>query len=148
MNKTDAEWQVLDTQIARKVLGWKLERYNDAPTFEAQRMAWFVPVGKERQSLQFKMWKEDWQPHRNVVQAMLVLKTLLVKIGRDATAEISMRPPPGRCRVTIQNWVVTDGIPAMFVRSPYMDNEMQAICLTVEKCLDAIRPRMPDWAAP
>jgi len=86
-----------------------------------------------------------WRPDENIAQAMLALRTLLTNIGRYAIAELEIRISPSRCRVTIQNWVATGGVPAMFVRSPYADNEMHAICLAAERWLDV--QGLPDEAS-
>ena len=75
---------------------------------------------------------------------MLVLRTLLTKTGPDAIAELSIRPPPGRCYLTIHNWVATAGVPAMFVRGPSMESERHAICIAVERWLDAHKETQDD----
>lgn len=84
-------------------------------------------------------WVEHWQPHLDIAQAMLVLKTLLAKAGQHTIARISVRPPPGKNLVTIHNWVYTAGVPAMLIRSPYTDNETQAICLAIKAWMDTQR---------
>lgn len=138
--RTDAEWRDLGKRIAQEVLemtpGWT--RHGSYKVWHASGSD-----GEPTKYLTERTWAaiehgyEFWQPHKNVAQAMLVLRTLLVKTGRHVEAELHMRPPPGRCRATIQNWVATGGIPARLVRGSYADNEVQAICLAVEKWLDA-----------
>lgn len=170
-NRTDAEWQALDARIAREVMGWI--KWDEIPQAERDAVPevtggrWdYLKHGfssDEYETLRKEgrcafWWKHskfgwvhaqeirDWQSHKNVAQPMLALRTLLVKIGSNAEARLFMRPLPGRCRVTIQNWVATGGVPAMLVRSPHVSNEMHAICLAIEACLNT--QGMPDWAAP
>ena len=158
------DWHALDARIAREVMGYL--SWDDLPAKardaildhenaqwrcaleEMHRMMWWEaceewPHGFWWVSADLRL--EDWQPHKNVAQAMLALRTLLAKIGSNATAKIAMRPLADLYRVTIQNWVATGGVPAMLVRSPHVDNEMHAICLAIEACLN--HQGMPDWAA-
>ena len=135
MTMTESEWQELSDFLALEVMGltqveslYGLGRLWDSENGHEYHVA-LTPC--------YGTFYKAWQPHINITQAMLVLKTLLTKAGKHATAELMIRILPNRCRVTIQNWVATDGTPTMFVRSPYVDNEMQAICLAAEEGLKA-----------
>lgn len=125
MLKNEAEWQDLSDFLAREVMGYI--------TWSDGSNVWWRIAGRGT-GLERKI--SNWHPHKNIEQAMLVLKTLLTNIGRYAEAELHMRISPRRCRVTIYNWVATDGVSAGFMRGQYADNEMQAICLAAKAWLD------------
>ena len=122
MPKTESEWQELRDFFALTVMGY-VTRYISG------RRAYFTPEPVPM----FQMYVKDWCPDCKIAQAMLILKTILAKAGKHATAELVIRILPNRCRVTIQNWVAIGGTPTMFIRSPYVDNEMQAICLAAKE---------------
>jgi len=124
MPKTETEWQELRNLLAREVMKYEIRYLSD-------RRAYFTPEPLDV----FKTYVDDWLPDYKTSQAMLVLKTLLKKIGCYAAAELEIHISPNRCRATIQNWVATDDTPTGFVRSPYVDNETQAICLVAESWL-------------
>ena len=148
MTKTESEWQELSDLLAREVMSWHTEGtvwwYDIGRTvkdggisIDGKIMAHSKPMAPwpwpPSPLYQYKIWS----PHNDVTQAMLILRTLLAKAGQYAVARISIRPPPGHCLVTIHNWVATAGAPALFVRSPYVDNEMQAICLAAKEWCNA-----------
>lgn len=126
MTMTESKWQELSDFLAREVMGWE--------TYWSGNLLWWR---RPEQGTGLESKVSCWQPHNNLTQAMSVLKTLLKNIGRYAEAELHMLILPNRCRVTIQNWVATDGTPARWVRSQYADNEMQATCLAAK-----------EWVAP
>ena len=132
----EAEWQALDARIAQEVMGWILKRYSEAPTFDAQRLVWYVPVGNQRQSLQFRMWKEEWQPHKDVAQAMMALD-VVVKRGFDT--DIKTRHYDSLREI----WIV----PAE-CRGPCWlgvhESRAKAICLAAEQWMDAPKELQDD----
>ena len=131
MPKTESEWQELSDLLAREIMGLA-----QVESLHGLGRLWDSENGHEYHVALtpcYGTFYKVWQPHINITQAMLILKTILAKAGKHATAELMIRILPNRCRVTIQNWVATDGTPAGFVRSPYMDNEMQAICLAAKE---------------
>ena len=145
MPKTESEWQELSDLLAREVM--KARKWEDL-TEEEQGQVMVVKLKYhhhaaywwQRDDETYRVFvmrvlanKAEWKPHRNICQAMLILRTLLAKAGKHAVARISIRPLPGHCLVTIHNCVATAGTPALFVRSPYVDNEMQAICLAAKE---------------
>ena len=153
------DWQALDARIAREIMlfvKWDdlsedalkiyWETMDERPTkvflSHNRKYWWFLNESGCPDSTESL---RSWQPHLKVAQAILALRTLLVKVGPHATAKIAMRPSASLYRTTIQNWVSTGGVPAMLVRSPHVDNEMHAICLAIEACLNA--QGMPDWAS-
>ena len=136
MPKTETEWQDLSDLLAREIMGWDLQEGNNpSPNWLDENFGYtgYSMRGPQLYAKGFPCW----EPHFNIAHTMLVLKTLLAKAGKHATAELMIRILPNRCRVTIQNWVASDGTPAMFVRSPYVDNETQAICLAAKEWLKA-----------
>ena len=147
MPKTETEWQELSDLLAREIMGWRkgTEVLSNKPSGSCLPMYWWHDNEGDR------WWPtayshvtgglDSWRPYDNITQAMLVLKTLLAKAGKYAVARISIRPPPSHCLVTIHNWVATAGTPAMLVRSPYVDNETQAICLAAKEWLKAQKER-------
>ena len=126
MPTTESEWQDLRDFFALEMMEYKIG-------YIGGWRAYFTPEPIPM----FQMYVKDWCPDCKIAQAMLILKTILAKAGKHATAELMIRILPNRCRVTIQNWVATGGTPASLVRSPYVDNEMQAICLAAEEWLKA-----------
>ena len=132
MPKTESEWQELSDLLAREVMGWYLQEGNNpSPNWHDEN---FEDTGYSlRGPRVYAKGYPRWEPHFNIAHSMLVLKTLLIKAGKHAVARISIRPPPSKCLVTIHNWVATAGAPALLVRSPYVDNEMQAICLAAKE---------------
>ena len=142
MPKTESEWQELSDFLAREVMGvvrWKELTEEERKAIKQSKVwrwydGYWWPRGEGTLHPLYGILL--WQPHNNIAQAMLILKTLLASIGHYAEAELHLRISPNRCRVTIQNWVATDGTPAGFVRSPYVDNEMQAICLAAKEWCD------------
>ena len=136
MPMTETEWQEISGLLAQEIMGFKQkDTYGDGVLF------WVSERDNEYlveppTSYAWMDWLV-WWPHRDIEQARLVLKTLLAKAGKHAVARISMRPPPGHCLVTIHNWVATAEAPAILIRSPYVDNEMQAICLAAKEWCNA-----------
>ena len=132
---TESEWQELSDFLA-----WEVMKLEQVMSLYGNGVFWDSKNGHEYHvalTPQYGTVYKIWQPHKCVSQAMLLLKVLLYNIGRYAEAELHTRIQPNRCRVTIQNWVATDGTPAGFVRSPYVDNEMQAICLAAKEWCNA-----------
>jgi len=126
---TESEWQEISDLLAREVMGYSYSYAHGAA-------CWSYPIGPRHGGI---ILQSQWQPHNIITQAMLVLKTLLEKMGRYAEAELNVRIQPSRCRVIIQNWVASDGTPAGFVQSPYVDNEMQAMCLAVKEWCETFK---------
>lgn len=132
---TESEWQEISDFLAREIMGFKQkDAYGNGTLFwVSERDNEYLVV--QPTSYAWMDWNV-WRPYKDVEQAMLVLKTILAKAGKYAVARISIRTPPGRCLVTIHNWVATAGAPASLVRSPYVENEMQAICLAAKEWCD------------
>jgi len=127
MPKTDAEWQALDEQLAREVMGLHI----------------FVPISGGRE------WRDNsgvshygvidhghshsklprWQPHEDVAQALGVLD-VVVRRGFDADLRIRYHDPKH------QAWIR----PADFCFGVCMGRHTgraNAICLAIEKWANA-----------
>jgi len=149
MSKSDAEWQALDEQLAREVMGWR--KWDELP--EDARRAYWKRTGGEPEEWEWynrlfwwsldesgcpttEILLPDWQPHEDVAQAMEVLKALQVKILEHqgwATATLTIRLSPGRCRLKVAN-----------ILGPRADDVPKVICLTAEQWANAQKEAQDD----
>jgi len=119
MPKTKAEWRELDERLAREVMGLTsqagLVRYGRTDLWWAQNGSRFGEG----------CWIADWQPHKYVTQAFLIVNKLL---ERDWS--YIMERHPGR---PLNFWFVRTGQPTC---AGIADEEAQAICLAAEQWMD------------
>jgi len=140
MPKTEIEWQELSDLLAREIM-----ELVQVKSLYGNGELWDSKDGHEYHvalTPQYGTFYKDWKPHENVAQAMLVLKTLLIKVGRHVTAVIRIWPKPYKCCVTVHNWMYTDKVPAIYVQGPHVDTEAHAICLAAEEWLKAQKGRL------
>jgi len=161
MSKTDAEWRVLDEQLAREVMGWcqwhdipqaerdsfLLIRYGglvDAPYWDNSgqpSVGWTELTLATQQSFWWKKHPEyrwihaeairEWQPHVAVAQALMVLDRI-VKIRRHGHSIFLLAPHLTRYRVLI--W---EGFGCVGIWRGEHASRAKAICLAIKAYLDA-----------
>jgi len=145
--KTDADWQVLDHRIARKVMGWF--KWDELP--EILRLIFWkvIETQPDEYDLAFnrdKWWsvlesgcpdsEEDivgWQPHNDVAQAVLA-RDRIVEQGWDFVLGASVS---GQCEVLVVASFVPEAGVGMFESERSAATDGKAICLAIGRWLDA-----------
>lgn len=160
MSKTDAEWQALGTRIARKVLGWT--KWDDLPIIA--RMAYLAILPRKPDPFRLarlrKSWWSvsnecayielffafDWQPHKNVAQAMKVLDEMSRRckgVTHNWFYRIQSYPQVSGhlYNIYLQKSVPCEGSQSWrnLEYSADADSREHAICLAMERWLDAQR---------
>ena len=127
--KTDAEWQALDARIAREVMGLKQACIDGD-------LCWVTPAFNYRYLvcdsaiLRIEPEYKVWQPHKDVAQALMAADKICDQ-GWDRELQRL-----GNAQRTYASFWRYDPFDPQTLGS-YADSDAPAICLAIEKWLDA-----------